>query len=109
VFDEFIVKGREYGHKVGRTLANWVDERRNMINDYLRGRTCIERVRGVDFRGASTLRFYFVLSFSFSSELFLTLPCHFAWLCRFSCPLLAFMVFLLLDDLLKFFLTFWIF
>jgi hypothetical protein len=46
VVDEFIAKGGEYGHKVGRTLANRVVERRNMINDYLRGRTCIERVRG---------------------------------------------------------------
>jgi hypothetical protein len=45
VFDEFIVKGGEYGHKVGRTLANRVDERRNMINDYLRGRACIENIR----------------------------------------------------------------
>jgi hypothetical protein len=49
VFDEFIAKGGEYGHKVGRTLANRVDGRRNMINDYLRGRACIESVRGVDF------------------------------------------------------------
>jgi hypothetical protein len=31
VFDEFIAKWGEYGHKVGRTLANWVVERRNMI------------------------------------------------------------------------------
>ena len=31
VFDEFIAKGGEYGHKVGRTLANRVVERRNMI------------------------------------------------------------------------------
>jgi hypothetical protein len=65
VFDEFIAKGGEYGHKVDRTLANRVDERRNMINDkvgrtlanrvaeriniinnYLRGRDCIESVRG---------------------------------------------------------------
>jgi hypothetical protein len=46
VFDEFIVKGGEYGHKVGRTLANQVDERRNMINNYLRGRACIEIIRG---------------------------------------------------------------
>jgi hypothetical protein len=44
--NEFIVKGGQYGHKVGRTLANRVDERRNMINDYLRGRDCIESVRG---------------------------------------------------------------
>jgi hypothetical protein len=49
------------------------------------------------------------LSFSFSSELFLALSCHFAWLCRFSCRLLAFAVFLLLDDLLELFLTFWVF
>jgi hypothetical protein len=52
VFDEFIVKGGKYRHKVGRTLANQVDERRNMINEYLRGRACIESVRGVDFRGS---------------------------------------------------------
>jgi hypothetical protein len=31
VFDEFIVKGGEIVHKVGRTLANRVIERRNMI------------------------------------------------------------------------------
>jgi hypothetical protein len=55
VFDEFIAKGAEYGHKVGRTLANRVDGRRNMINDYLRGRACIESVRGVDFRGVLIL------------------------------------------------------
>jgi hypothetical protein len=46
VFDEFIGKGGEYGHKVCWTLSNWVVERRNMINDYLRGRACIESVRG---------------------------------------------------------------
>jgi hypothetical protein len=46
MFDEFIAKGEEYRHKIGRTLANRVDERRNMINEYLRGRACIESVRG---------------------------------------------------------------
>jgi hypothetical protein len=46
VFDEFIAKGGEYEHKVGRTLANRVDERRNMINVYLKGRACIDSVRG---------------------------------------------------------------
>jgi hypothetical protein len=46
VFDEFIAKGGEYEHKVGRTLANRMVERRNMINDYLSGRACIEGVRG---------------------------------------------------------------
>jgi hypothetical protein len=45
MFDEFIIKGGEYGHKVDRTLANRVVERKNMINDYLRGRVCIESVR----------------------------------------------------------------
>jgi hypothetical protein len=37
VFDEFIAKGGEYVHKVDRTLANRMVERRNMINVYLRG------------------------------------------------------------------------
>jgi hypothetical protein len=32
-------------HKVDRTLANRVVERRNMINIYLRGGACIESVR----------------------------------------------------------------
>jgi hypothetical protein len=31
VFDEFITKGGEIVHKVNRTLANQVVERRNMI------------------------------------------------------------------------------
>jgi hypothetical protein len=57
VFDEFIAKGGEYGHKVGRTLANRVIKRRNMINDYLRGRAYIESVRGVDFRGSFDFEF----------------------------------------------------
>jgi hypothetical protein len=39
-----------------------------------------------------------ILSFSYSSELFLALLCHFAWFYRFSCLLLAFAVFPLLDD-----------
>jgi hypothetical protein len=46
------------------------------------------------------------LSFSCSSELFLALICHFTWLCRFSCRLLAFAIFLLLDDLLELFFGF---
>jgi hypothetical protein len=46
VFDEFIAKWGEYEHKVSRTLANQVDERRNMINDYLKGRVCIASARG---------------------------------------------------------------
>jgi hypothetical protein len=42
-------------------------------------------------------------------ELFLALPCHFAWLWRFSCLVLAFAVFFLLDDLLELFLAFLVF
>jgi hypothetical protein len=42
-------------------------------------------------------------------ELFLALLYHFAWLYRFSCRLLAFVVFLLLDDFLEHFLAFWVF
>jgi hypothetical protein len=45
VFDKFIAKWGEYVHKVGRTLANQVVERRNMINIYLRGRAYIKSVR----------------------------------------------------------------
>jgi hypothetical protein len=116
VFDEFIAKVGEYGHKVGRTLANRMVERRNMINDYLRGRACIESVRGSWFRGSidfvllcSFWAFALSLRFSCSSELFLTLICHFAWLYHFSCLVLAFAVFLLLDDLLELLLALWVF
>jgi hypothetical protein len=48
-----------------------------------------------------------ISSFSCFSELFLALSCHFAWLCRFSCRLLAFAVFPLLDDLFELFIGFW--
>jgi hypothetical protein len=51
VFDEFITKGGEIVHKVGWSLSNRVVERRNMINDYLRGRACIESVRWSLFQG----------------------------------------------------------
>jgi hypothetical protein len=50
-----------------------------------------------------------ILSLSCSFEFFLALLCHFDWLCRFSCLLLAFAVFLLLDDLLELLLAFWVF
>jgi hypothetical protein len=43
-------KGESMGTKLFELFANRVDERRNMINDYLRGRVCIESLRGgVDF------------------------------------------------------------
>jgi hypothetical protein len=38
-------KGESMGTKLVELFANWVVERRNMINDYLRGRACIESVR----------------------------------------------------------------
>jgi hypothetical protein len=53
--------------------------------------------------GVLILSFCLGLSFSCSSELFLALSCHFAWLCRLSCLLLAFAVFLLLVTFLSFF------
>jgi hypothetical protein len=40
------------GTKLVEFFANRVVEGRNMINDYLRGRACIESVRLVDFRGS---------------------------------------------------------
>jgi hypothetical protein len=46
-----------------------VVERRNMINNYLRGRACIESVRGVIFRGS----FEF-----FDFDIFLALLYHFS-------------------------------
>jgi hypothetical protein len=46
MFDEFIAKGESMGTKLVELFANWVVERRNMRNDYLRERACIESVRG---------------------------------------------------------------
>jgi hypothetical protein len=50
-----------------------------------------------------------ILRFGFGFELFLALLCYFAWLCRFSCLLLTFVIFLLLDVLLELFLAFLVF
>jgi hypothetical protein len=60
----------------------------------LRGLGGVDFMGSVDFElllllSASVL----ILSFPCSSELFLALLCHFAWLRRFSCSLLAFMGF----------------
>jgi hypothetical protein len=81
VFDEFIANGGEYVHKVGRTLANPMDERRIMINDYLRGRVCIESVRGSVISGG-----VLILSFCFGFERFLL----FSWFCRVFVPFVGF-------------------
>jgi hypothetical protein len=90
-------KGESMGTKLVELFANWVVERRNMINDYLRGRACIERVRGSWFQGECWFwAFLALLSFCVDSKLFLLIwalsssSCHFAWLCRFSCALMAF-------------------
>jgi hypothetical protein len=40
------------GTKLVELFTNRVIERRNMINNYLSERACIESVRGVDFRGS---------------------------------------------------------
>jgi hypothetical protein len=45
MFDEFIVKGGEIVHKVGRTLANQLVERKKYDNIYLKGKDCTESVR----------------------------------------------------------------
>jgi hypothetical protein len=96
VFDEFIAKGGEYVHKVGRTLANQVIERRNMINVYLRGRVYIKSVRGSLIQGEFLS---LILSFSLL----------FLWFCHFLCHLLVLRLLLLLDDLLQLFFSFWVF
>jgi hypothetical protein len=92
--------GKSMCPKLVELFAYRVIERRNMINDYLRGRDCIESVRGELILGG--VNFELLCWF----WVFLTLLYHFAWLYRFSCLLLAFAVFLLLDDLLSFF---WLF
>jgi hypothetical protein len=58
-------KEKSMGTKLVGLFANQVVEIRNMVNDYLRGRDCIENVRGVNFRGS--VDFEFLLCF----ELFL--------------------------------------
>jgi hypothetical protein len=59
-------KGESMGTKLIELFANWVVERRNMMNDYLRGRACIEGVSGSLISGG-----VLILSFSYS---FVILP-----------------------------------
>jgi hypothetical protein len=59
-------KGESLGTKLVELFANRVVERRNMINDYLRGRGCIESVRESWFQGG-----VLILSFCVEFELFL--------------------------------------
>jgi hypothetical protein len=43
-------KGESMGTKLVELFANMVDERRNMINDYLRGELVLRVLGRVDFR-----------------------------------------------------------
>jgi hypothetical protein len=54
------------GTKLVELFANPVVERRNMINDYLRGRDCIESVRG-----SLISQGVLILCFCFGFKLFL--------------------------------------
>jgi hypothetical protein len=45
-------KGESIGTKLVGLFANWVVERRNMINDYLRGELALRGLVGVDFTGS---------------------------------------------------------
>jgi hypothetical protein len=76
-----------------------------MINDHLRGRACIEFVRGSLILG-EFLSLSFSCSLCFGFELFLILFCYFAWFAAFR-AFVGLAVFLLLDDFLELFSTFW--
>jgi hypothetical protein len=45
-------KGESMGTKLVELFANRVIERRNMINDYLRGEIGLRVLEGVDFKGS---------------------------------------------------------
>jgi hypothetical protein len=45
-------KGESMGTKLVDLFANRVDERRNMINDYLSGELAMRVLGGIDFRGS---------------------------------------------------------
>jgi hypothetical protein len=75
--------------------------KRNMINDYLWGRACVQFARGVCFRG-SFLILGFSCSFCFGFELFFAL-----FLCSaLFVSIVGLAAFPLLDDFLELFLAF---
>jgi hypothetical protein len=76
-----------------------------MINDYLRGRACIESVRGSLIQG-EFLILTISCSFYFGFEIFLAHLCLFAWFATFR-AFVGLAVFLLLDDLVELLLAFW--
>jgi hypothetical protein len=51
-------KGESMGIKLIELFANRVVERRNMINDYLRGELVLRVLGGVDFRGNVDLELF---------------------------------------------------
>jgi hypothetical protein len=51
-------KGENMGTKLVELFANRVVERRNMINDYLRGELALRGLGGVDFRGSVDFEFF---------------------------------------------------
>jgi hypothetical protein len=53
-----LLKGKSMGTKLVELFANMVDERRNMINDYLRGELALRVLGGVDFRGSVDFEFF---------------------------------------------------
>jgi hypothetical protein len=57
-----LLKGESVCTKLVELFANRLVERRNMINDYLRGRACIENVRrSVDFELLPWLELFLLL------------------------------------------------
>jgi hypothetical protein len=86
VFDEFIAKGESLCTNLAELLLI-------MINVYLRGRACLESVRGSLVQG-QFLNLWVELFFAFF------------FVCRFSCHLLVLRLFPLLDDLLELFFSF---
>jgi hypothetical protein len=50
-------KGESMSIKLVVLFTNWVVERRNMINDYLRGEVALRVLGGVDFRRSVDFEF----------------------------------------------------
>jgi hypothetical protein len=54
-------KGESIGTKLVELFANRVVERRNMINDYLRGELTLRGLGGVDFRGSVVFELFLLI------------------------------------------------
>jgi hypothetical protein len=101
--------------KLVELFANRVVERRNMINDYLRGELALRVLGGVDFRGSVDFELLCILSVCFDFEpllLFLAFSISsssFFLDLRLFVSFAAFCGFYLVDDLLELCLAFWVF